>query len=58
MTQQFETAQFLPVAARGRLSGELVCYARTVVHQEWPLMVAGTLGDAINPWGVADVPAR
>jgi hypothetical protein len=53
VTQQFETAQFFPVAARARLSGELVCYARTVVHQEWPQMEAGTLGDAVNPWGVA-----
>ncbi len=51
--QQFETAQFLPVAVRGRLSGELVCYARTVVHEEWPRMVSGTLGDVVNPWGVA-----
>ena len=53
VTQQFETAQFLPVAVRARLSGELVCYARTVVQQEWPLMEARTAGDALNPWGVA-----
>ena len=42
--QQFETAQFMPVAVRARLSGELVCYARTVVHQEWPQMESGGLG--------------
>ena len=53
VTQQFETAQFLPVAVRQRLSGELGCYARAVVHQEWPRMEAGTVGDALNPWGVA-----
>jgi hypothetical protein len=53
VTQQFETAQFLPVAVRERLSGELVCYARTVVEQEWPDMEAGTAGDTLNPWGVA-----
>jgi len=53
VTQQFETAQFFPVAARAPLSGELVCYARTVIHQEWPQMEAGTLGDKANPWGVA-----
>jgi hypothetical protein len=51
--QQFETAQFMPVAVRSRLSGELVCYARTVVRQEWPEMESGSLGSAINPWGVA-----
>ena len=51
--QQFETAQFFPTAVRARLSGEIVCYARTVIHQEWPQMQAGTLGDTVNPWGVA-----
>jgi hypothetical protein len=51
--QQFETAQFMPVAVRPRLSGDLVCYARSVVHQEWPEMEAGTLGNSFNPWGVA-----
>src|SRR6059058_5438645 len=44
VAQQFETAQFLPVAVRGRLSGELVCYARTVIYKEWPRMESGTLG--------------
>jgi hypothetical protein len=53
VTQQFETAQFFPPAARAPLSGELVCYARTVIHQEWPQMESGTLGDQANPWGVA-----
>jgi hypothetical protein len=53
VTQQFETAQLFPVDVRARLSGELVCYARTVIHQEWPEMQAGTLGDTVNPWGVA-----
>ena len=51
--QQFETAQFMPRAVRAQLSGELVCYARTVVHQEWPEMESGALGNAFNPWGVA-----
>ena len=45
VTQQFETAQFLPLAVRGRLSGDLVCYARAVVHTEWPRMESGSLGD-------------
>jgi hypothetical protein len=51
--QQFETAQFMPVAVRTQLSGELLCYARAVVRQEWPEMRSGELGNAINPWGVA-----
>ena len=52
VAQQFETAQFLPVAVRGPLSGELICYGRSVVHQEWPAMEQGGTG-LINPWGLA-----
>jgi hypothetical protein len=51
--QQYETAQFLPAATRDRLPGELVCYGRYVVSQEWPRMEDGTEGDSINPWSVA-----
>ena len=53
VVQQFQTAQFLPADARNRLSGELVCYARSVVHEEWPRMEDGTADNAINPWGLA-----
>jgi hypothetical protein len=53
IVQEFETAQLMPAAVRGRFSGELVCYARSVVHQEWPRMEAGTLTDGYNPWGIA-----
>ena len=51
--EQFETAQLMPAAVRAHLSGELVCYARTVIHGEWPKMQAGTLADTINPWTFA-----
>jgi hypothetical protein len=53
VAQQFETAQLLPVSVRERISGEIVCYARTVVHSEWPRMESGELNDALNPWGIA-----
>jgi succinate dehydrogenase/fumarate reductase cytochrome b subunit len=53
VTQQFETAQLMPVGARAPLSGELVCYARAVVYQEWPQMESGTLDEGYNPWGIA-----
>src|SRR4051794_16597868 len=33
VVQMFETAQFLPPPASAQLSGELICYARNVVHQ-------------------------
>jgi hypothetical protein len=52
LVQQFETAQFLPANVRPRLGGELVCYGRSVVRQEWPQMESGKATAAINPWGV------
>lgn len=51
--QQVETAQLLPAALAGRLTGELTCYGRSVVHQGWPAMEDGDLGNEVNPWGVA-----
>ena len=51
--QQYETATFMPTAARARLTGEIICYGRSVVGQEWPEMERGRGGDTINPWGVA-----
>ena len=52
VAQQVQTAQFFPASASAELTGELVCYGRSVVGDEWERMQAGTLGDAINPWGV------
>jgi hypothetical protein len=53
VAQQVETAQLLPSPARETLTGQLVCYGRSVVNGEWERMEAGTQGDALNPWGVA-----
>jgi len=55
VVQQFETAEYLPPAIRDRVTGEIVCYARSVVHQEWPQMEDGRGDDnaTINPWAVA-----
>ena len=52
VAQQFATAELLPERATRELSGELVCYARSVVGQEWPQKEAGASVAAINPWGV------
>jgi hypothetical protein len=52
LAQQVQTAQFLGEPIVGELTGELVCYGRSVIHTEWPRAEAGNLGDAINPWGV------
>jgi hypothetical protein len=53
LAQQVQTAQFMPAGVAPRLTGELVCYGRSVVRTEWAALEAGTLGDTINPWGVA-----
>ena len=51
VAQQLQTAQFLPPDTAKELSGELICYGRSVAGAEWDAINAGTLGDAINPWG-------
>jgi amino acid transporter len=51
LAQQVETAQVFPRDAATALTGELVCYGRSVVHLEWPRAEAGRRGDHINPWG-------
>ena len=43
LPQQVETAQFFPTDRRRELTGELVCYGRSVVHVEWPRAEAGIL---------------
>jgi hypothetical protein len=52
LAQQVETAQFFPRKAAVELTGELVCYGRSVVHVEWPRAEAGSEADEVNPWGV------
>jgi Protein of unknown function (DUF4239) len=53
LAQQYETAQFLPQAVRGRLGVQLLCYGRAVVGQEWPELEDGVGVPSINPWAVA-----
>ena len=53
LVQQVENAQFFPDEAAATLTGQLVCYGRTVVEDEWERMEDGTIGDGFNPWGVA-----
>src|SRR5215208_6958357 len=52
LAQQVETAARLGEPVAVPLTGELICYGRSVVHVEWPRATEGTLGDQINPWGV------
>src|SRR4051794_15713680 len=51
VAQQFEVANLLPREQGRRLGRELVCYARSVVHEEWPRMEAGAPLADTNPWG-------
>jgi hypothetical protein len=51
VAQQVQTAQFMPGDSAEELTGELTCYARSVVGTEWDALDEGTLGDSINPWG-------
>jgi hypothetical protein len=53
VAQQYEVAHLLPSPAGNRLASELICYGRSVVHEEWPRMRDGTQDEAMNPWGVA-----
>jgi hypothetical protein len=53
IAQQYEVAHLLPEPAGRRLASELICYGRSVVHEEWPRMEDGTQTDVMNEWGVA-----
>jgi hypothetical protein len=50
--RQIETAQFFPTPVAAELSGELICYGRSVVHVEWAAAEAGNAVGDVNPWGV------
>ena len=52
VAQQVQTAQRLPADVGPELTGELVCYARWVVDEEWDQMEQDTLDAQINPWAI------
>jgi hypothetical protein len=52
VAQQVETAQLFPSDVVETLSGELVCYARSVAGVQWQRMENGTIGEDLNPWSV------
>jgi hypothetical protein len=52
VAQQVETAQFFSPPVAAKLTGELVCYARSVAGPQWELMEKGQLDAELNPWGV------
>jgi hypothetical protein len=52
LVQQVENAQLFPPEAASTLTGQLLCYGRAVVHDEWRRMEEGTEGNDLNPWGL------
>jgi hypothetical protein len=52
VAQQVETAQLFPADIVDELSGELMCYARSVAGVQWQRMENGTIGEDLNPWAV------
>jgi hypothetical protein len=52
LLQQVENAQLFPPAAGRELTGQLICYGRSVVNDEWDRMKSGAEGDAPNAWAV------
>lgn len=49
--EQYNVSElFQPQARRHRIQGELVCYARSVVYQEWPAMKHGDRSPVTDGW--------
>ena len=53
VAQMVQTAQLMPAGSSEQLTGELICYGRSVVGTEWDAVASGRLQDSINPWGAA-----
>src|SRR6478752_1110405 len=53
VAHQVEAAQFFPDDTRGEITGQLICYARSVAGDEWTHLQDGSLRGTINPWTAA-----
>ncbi len=51
VAQQFETAEFFPQASTLQLEGQLACYARAVVSDEWPLLASSQRSAVVDSLG-------
>jgi hypothetical protein len=51
VAQQLETAQHFDAPVAAQLTGQLVCYARSVAGPEWDQLANGELQEGANPWG-------
>src|SRR5512132_1910537 len=50
VTELGNVASFFPPPTSDRLHGELVCYARAVIHDEWPAMQNGQSSALVESW--------
>jgi Protein of unknown function (DUF4239) len=51
--QAFRTARLFPPEGRDDAQGELICYGRAVIHDEWPAMRRGRESPLVLAW-IAD----
>ena len=51
VAQMVQTAQLMPAGSAQELTGELICYGRSVVGSEWEQVAEGKAQDSLNPWG-------
>lgn len=51
LAQMVQTAQLMPAGSSEELTGQLICYGRSVVGTEWDAVASGQGQDSINPWG-------
>jgi hypothetical protein len=50
VVEMFRTGRFFPPAQQSKLQGELACYSRSVVHDEWPAMRHRNRGALVDDW--------
>jgi hypothetical protein len=53
VTQLLRASRLLPAPQNEELRGDLVCYARAVISDEWPRMGAGGESELVDEWIVA-----
>jgi len=51
VSQMVQTAQLMPGGSSEVLTGQLICYGRSVINTEWDGVASGRVQDSINPWG-------
>jgi ABC-type amino acid transport substrate-binding protein len=50
VVEQFRLAEFFPSRDQYRVQSQLVCYGRSVVEDEWPLMSEDTSSPVVDEW--------